>query len=213
MNERLKDAAIIAAETALTIWNEYVFPTVLSVFTIRPLHFAVTRFVSDIHQGDYVLELGSGYPWYKLYSDKVGRDGVFVALDVNHNIQKKSKSISRLVDKVFKRKVSKTDQLTATAAKLPFPDSTFDLVMGSNTPYSFSEVSRVLKSGGRVLLAASELPIPILSIAQGQQFEKLGFRRRIFPGTPSCLLGLHKLYFPWGVFAITNWYMSAKKPG
>jgi ubiquinone/menaquinone biosynthesis C-methylase UbiE len=44
---------------------------------------------------------------------------------------------------------------TGDASKLPYPDQSFDLVAQINMPVFFSEISRVLRPGGTVLVAAS----------------------------------------------------------
>ncbi len=41
------------------------------------------------------------------------------------------------------------------ASKLPYPDDSFDLVAQINMPVFFSEIARVLRPGGSVLIAAS----------------------------------------------------------
>jgi ubiquinone/menaquinone biosynthesis C-methylase UbiE len=46
----------------------------------------------------------------------------------------------------------------ADAAKLPWPDDSFDLVVQHNMPAFFGEVARVLRPGGHVVIAASQGP-------------------------------------------------------
>lgn len=41
------------------------------------------------------------------------------------------------------------------ASKLPYPDSNFDLVAQTNMPVFFSEIDRVLRPGGTVIIASS----------------------------------------------------------
>ncbi len=44
---------------------------------------------------------------------------------------------------------------TGDASKLPYPDQSFDLVAQVNMPVFFSEIARVLRPGGTVLVASS----------------------------------------------------------
>lgn len=44
---------------------------------------------------------------------------------------------------------------TGDASKLPYPDQSFDLIAQINMPVFFSEINRVLRPGGTVLVAAS----------------------------------------------------------
>lgn len=46
----------------------------------------------------------------------------------------------------------------ADAAKLPWPDESFDLITQLNMPPFFTEVARVLRPGGNVVIAASNGP-------------------------------------------------------
>jgi len=43
----------------------------------------------------------------------------------------------------------------ADAARLPFPDGSFDLVTQNNVPVYFGELARVLSPGGRILIAST----------------------------------------------------------
>lgn len=46
-----------------------------------------------VADNEKVLEIGAGLPTWKEYSEKVGKDGLFVSLDVFQQIQKRSKNL------------------------------------------------------------------------------------------------------------------------
>jgi SAM-dependent methyltransferase len=47
------------------------------------------------------------------------------------------------------------DYVVGDAAKIPFPDATFDLVAQLNVPFYPSELKRVVKPGGHILVAST----------------------------------------------------------
>jgi ubiquinone/menaquinone biosynthesis C-methylase UbiE len=51
------------------------------------------------------------------------------------------------------------EYVVGDAAALPFPDATFDLVAQLNVPFFPSELSRVVKPGGHILVASTLGPI------------------------------------------------------
>lgn len=215
MLERTKEIAASVPKNGLRIWNEYVFPVLTTVIYARPLHFAVTRFVSGIKEGDRVLELGSGYPWYEIYASKTGNEGTFVALDHSHSIQRKSKGISKVIDKSLrKREKSTVNQVTGETDQLPFVDNSFDKVLVSNSRIEMDEIYRVLKPGGRVLMAMTEPTVPVIN---GMNFFNLKDSNlenvKIFPGAPALIPALIFPKFHYlGILGIYNWYLSARKP-
>ncbi len=220
---RIQESAKAVAQKASNIWNEYLWPSFSTVLFARPLHFALTRFVADIQPGDKTLELCSGYPWYELYAGRVGKDGLFVALDINQSIQKRSKFIGNLVDKYLRRKEDPTvDHITASAyATLPFKANTFDNLLINQSHLPLEEAFRVLKPGGRVLVSYAEgFAYPISSVNEYMTLKKSKFKDvKMLPGTPSTaayVLGhtyLTGTFSPAGL-AISgfNWYVSATKP-
>src|SRR3989304_9553180 len=113
-------------------WDEYVWPLASTIPLIRPLHFLDVRRRAQIEEGQRVLEIGSGYPFYKIYSGKVGESGLFIALDSNSTIQKRSK---KLLSK------GRETIIVGDANRLPFQDQTFDLVLGNNFTGSDDEYS------------------------------------------------------------------------
>jgi len=66
----------------------------------------------------------------------------------------------------------------ADASRLPFPDSSFDLVVQNNVPVYFSELARVLAPGGRVLITSTFGPVTPYYTPHNlltKRFGKLGF--------------------------------------
>jgi SAM-dependent methyltransferase len=66
----------------------------------------------------------------------------------------------------------------ADASRLPFPDSSFDLVAQNNVPVYFGEINRVLAPGGRVLITSTFGPATPYYAPQRvlqRRFGKLGF--------------------------------------
>lgn len=176
------------------VQNEFIWPIFSLIATLKPVHLLVTGNRAQIEKGDKVLEVGSGYPFYKVYSNKVGEDGVFVSLDINPNLQKRSKKFGYWMDRILKRK--KHDNLvTADAGKLPFTDSSFDVVIASNftggTKEYIREAYRVLKPGGRLVTAFIEpLIYPRESKRNAKACKEAGFIDvKMRPGMPGVLGG------------------------
>jgi ubiquinone/menaquinone biosynthesis C-methylase UbiE len=66
----------------------------------------------------------------------------------------------------------------ADAARLPFPDASFDLVTQNNVPVYFGEVARVTAPGGRVLITSTlgpATPYYTPHTVLRRRFQKLGF--------------------------------------
>lgn len=94
-------------------WNEIVWPLGNLIFFLRPLHDWLIAHVAKIERGQKVLEVGAGYPFYKLYADKVGDNGFFVAVDINPDIQVRAKKICYWINNInnpFKRGASKNNK-------------------------------------------------------------------------------------------------------
>lgn len=193
----------------LDFQNEWVWPIGSLILNIRPLHHWLIGHVTKIKQGQKVLEIGAGYPLYKLYADKVGKNGLFVAIDINHDIQQRARKICYWFDNFF-RKDTKNVQVihpVADATNLPFGNNTFDVIIASNFTggiNSLSEAFRTLKPGGRVIYAWNEfLSIPIVTTLQASMCKELGFEEvKIRPGAPGHIVpGM-----AW------DWYIEAVKP-
>lgn len=191
-------------------WSEFGWPIGSLIFQLRPLHHWLIGHVAKIEQGQRVLEIGAGYPLYKLYADKVGKDGLFAAIDINQGIQRRAKKICYWIDNFFKKDSGDHREVAhavADATKLPFEDNSFDTVIASNFTggdANYGEVYRTLKPGGRVIYTWNEvLLVPIVTAEQANICKKIGFERvKIRPGTPGSIV-------PWVAW---NWYMEATKP-
>ncbi|MBI2330026.1 class I SAM-dependent methyltransferase [Candidatus Daviesbacteria bacterium] len=171
--------------------NEYIWPIFSLVAFLKPLHNWVTSNRAKIEKGDKVLEIGAGAPFYKTYSNRVGEDGIFISLDINPNIQKRSKRLGYWLDNVLKRKKHDT-LVVANADKLPFANSSFDVVIASNFTGSdkyINESFRVLKPGGRFVTAFLEPLIdPRVSQVNARICSEAGFVDvRLRPGLPAML--------------------------
>lgn len=147
----------------MKLQNRYMWPIATLLAGLRPLHHWALRRISQIQTGQKVLEIGSGYPLYKLYAHKVGSSGVFIALDIDEVIQKRSEKIGYWIDKLFQRKNTKEQRVVADANELPFAIETFDTLIASNfNDYSsqgyVDEAYRVLKPGGRIISSHMEGP-------------------------------------------------------
>ena len=121
---------------------------------LRPLHMWDVGRRARIQKGEHVLELGAGYPLWRIYSGRVGKEGLFIALDSNETISKRSKTITRFLNLDRNRP---SEQITiADADKLPFQDNSIDVVIASNLTAShlaYEEAFRVLKPNGRLINA------------------------------------------------------------
>jgi len=76
-------------------------------------------------------------------------------------------------------KVEGVTFVPADASRLPFPDGSFDLVAQNNVPVYFSEITRVLAPGGRVLVTSTfgpATPYYTPHKVLKRRFTKLGFR-------------------------------------
>lgn len=201
------------SESVRRAWSEYYWPIGSSLFLMRPLHYWLTGKVADIQAGSRVLEVAAGYPWYKLYADKVGPEGLFVAVDINENIQRRSQKLCYAWDRFFSKEDSAqshapTRLATADAYTMPFPSNTFDTIVVSNLTGSdeyVAETYRLLRPGGNIVSALSQFwSTPEYSEWQVKQFQNTGFEDiRMFPGMTA--------HFVPGL--IRNWYVAAKKPG
>ncbi len=70
----------------------------------------------------------------------------------------------------------------ADAAKIPWPEESFDLVTQVNVPVFFSEIARVLRPGGHVVVAASwgaETPFYTPSSVLKRGFERRGVSEHV----------------------------------
>lgn len=176
------------------------WPLISSTLGLRPLHMWDVGRRAQIQEGQKVLELGAGYPLWKMYSGRVGKTGTFIALDVNETINKRSKKISQFLN-LGKEKQSE-QIITADTNSLPFLNDSVDIIITSGIDNLstaediFKETFRVLKPEGRLI--SSEPCNPRLDT---DILRKVGFthiRQRL--GTP----------FP--LFMSLNRFVMASKP-
>ena len=185
---------------------EIVWPVASLLAFLRPLHYYILDKVVNIEEKDRVLELGSGVlPLYDMYASKIGRGGIFVALDYRLGVQKKANRIGFLLEKIPFFNKSKSKRIVGDATKLPFPDELFDKIVMSNLPNDATdEIERVLKDGGILVSAFNEpFSIPVVSLLIKRELKKKGFADiELFPISPGFIIP--------GVF--TNWCIVATKP-
>lgn len=190
--------------------DEYVWPVMSLLFFLRPLHYWAMRNKLKLEEGQKVLEVGSGYPLYKVYSDRVGREGIFVSLDIVPEIQRRSQKILYWWDRFFRKEDKYTESpVVSDATRMPFRNNSFDAVVGNNftggKKQFIQEAFRVLRPGGKLVTTATEvLGIPLASRQNYKLCNSSGFEGvKMNIGTPADIL-------PPGF--LWNWYVEAKKP-
>ncbi len=176
------------------VWDEYIWPSAYGVFFLRPAHFLTVKRAAKIEDGESVLEIGAGYPFYKVYSGDVGNQGHFVSVDSNPTIQKRSRNLLPN---------GKEHIVTADANSLPFEDESFDVVIANNFNgpdgkwSSLKETVGILKPQGRFISTFMEpAMIPIVSYLESRRLKTLGLQNvRLRPGIQLVVGGY------WFVFA------------
>ena len=111
--------------------------------------------LGPIHEGETILDIGSGGGFDVIFAAiKAGAEGNVTGIDVTPGMLERSK-------KNLKETSIKTVVLRqASAENLPFSDNKFDVVISNGVfnlipekAKALSEVYRVLKSGGRLMMA------------------------------------------------------------
>ena len=129
----------------------------------------ITVETSRVNKGDTVLDLAGGTgDLTRLFSRKTGPEGNIYLCDINPEMLKAGQE--RLSSSGLEASIH---YMVADAEKLPFPDNFFDCVtIGyglrnfTNKEQSLSEVKRVLKKGGSLLILEFSKPTnPIIDKA------------------------------------------------
>lgn len=126
-------------------------------FDQRCIDYAVGRFAKALggipQTFDMVLEVGGGTGFFLLNVAQAGYVNQAYTTDISEQMVKACVATGRRLG------IDVTGK-TADAESLPFPDATFDLVMGHaflhhvpDLGTAFSEFQRVLKPGGRLIIA------------------------------------------------------------
>lgn len=167
------------------------WPVVEGLMGVRPLHYWLLGKQAGIQEGNKVLELGSNYPFWLMFAHRVGKSGLFVALDSDSWIQRASNRFTGwLPGDYMKNKFL----IAGDAQNIPFADNSFDMVITSNliAPRYHGEAYRVLKPGGRIVSSWAELfPHQDEVNIDVRKCKQAGFRNIKFKmGTPGFFIPL-----------------------
>ncbi len=202
----------------VSFYNEKIWP-IISFSYLKKINYWVLGRKLQIKEGEKILEVGSGSEInYSAVAKKVGKDGLYVALDVDEKVQARAKKSYLFFLKGNKgEEKGKAEHAVGDGVNsLPFAADTFDSIVASNftgmnkNENIFStkgwdlflkEALRVLKPGGKIASSYFEFQIPLASILYFHKFKKAGFENvSLSPGNPSfMLIGMH-------------WIISGVKP-
>ena len=117
---------------------------------------------AGVHAGDRVLDVGTGPGYLALAAARlVGPDGAAVGIDASPEMVERARVRAA-------RAAADATYLVASAADLPFDDGSFDVVVsrlvlhhltGELTGLALAEMLRVLRPGGRLLVADLASPV------------------------------------------------------
>ncbi len=161
--EDLQDSDLDALryyEKEANVYDKYL-PLTFSTFGANELE--IRKQLVDllkIKKSDRILEIGCGTGRdTELISEQLGSEGNLFAQDLSPSML--NLTVSRLANSE-----KKIHFAVANASFLPFPDNFFDSIYhfgGLNTfsdiPRTFNEISRVTKSGGRVVIGDESMPL------------------------------------------------------
>ncbi|MGI9018025.1 MAG: class I SAM-dependent methyltransferase [Euzebya sp.] len=164
-------------------------------FDKRCIDYAVGRFARALHgkpqHFEKVLEVGCGTGFFLLNLAQAGYIGQAHATDI-------SEQMVRVCVANGQRLGIEVTAKQADAESLPFPDNTFDLVMGHafihhvpDLQTAFSEFRRVLKPGGRLLIAGEPTQ---LGDAVANQFKRA---TRVSIKAIAAVLGRDRILAPY----------------
>ena len=111
--------------------------------------------LGPIHKGENVLDIGCGGGFDVIFAATVvGLKGKVTGIDVTPEMLERSKK------NLQETSIENVTLKQATAEELPFPDNNFDVIISNgvfnlipNKVKAFSEVFRVLKLSGRLMVA------------------------------------------------------------
>jgi arsenite methyltransferase len=111
--------------------------------------------LGPIHEGETILDIGSGGGFDVIFAAiKAGAEGNVTGIDVTPEMLERSKK------NLKETSIENVTLRQASAENLPFSDNKFDIVISNGVfnlipekAKALSEVFRVLKSGGRLMMA------------------------------------------------------------
>jgi len=102
-----------------------------------------------------ILDLATGTGAISLYLSKVFTDSQILGIDISTDMLAKAR------EKAKKSEINNLKFLQGDIYDLPFPDNEFSLVTVSNALFSFSEVTRILKADGILIVTLSKLSLSL----------------------------------------------------
>lgn len=151
-----------ASSTGRTIGTPRRYDVVTAVLFAgrRRRSFRTLAAISGARAGDRILDVGCGTGYFaRMLSATVGADGAVVGIDASPEMIDHAISLTR--------SGANTSFDVASASALPFPDSSFDVVVSSLTMHhlapadqlpAIQEMRRVLRPGGTLLIAEFQAP-------------------------------------------------------
>lgn len=186
--------------------DRFLWPGIAMILGLRPLHHFKTRKLAEIEENESVLEIGSGYPLWKIYSQQVG-EGLFVSLDIDSFIQKSSKKLCFWIDKLQGKENTSEEFTVANGTLLPFADESFDVFIASNFREDYQHLSEaypVLRPGGRLITSFTEV------LSMGPINDRVEFCKEIgFEDVEIAKGSISVVFYP---FLSSNNFILATKP-